>query len=187
MLAVPSSILASAILASAALATVAAPIVKADTLAAPIVKAKTLSMPTGQVVLTVTGDIFSTNQSANAEFDVEMLKSLGEVSFETTTPWTDGVQTFTGVPLYRLAGALGVTEGTLNAVAVNDYSVEVPVSDAVEDGPIIAYLQNGSPMSVREKGPLWIVYPYDLNKDYQSEVSYSRSIWQLVRVDVNAN
>jgi hypothetical protein len=38
-------------------------------------------------------------------------------------------------------------------------------------------------MSIREKGPLWLVYPYDLNKAYQSETIYSRSIWQLVRID----
>ncbi|CAN0586856.1 unnamed protein product, partial [Ectocarpus sp. 12 AP-2014] len=61
--------------------------------------------------------------------------------------------------------------------------VEVPVEDAVEDGPIIAYLSNGKPMSVREKGPLWIVYPYDSDPKFQTEVIYSRSIWQLDRLE----
>ncbi|MFM7446066.1 MAG: oxidoreductase, partial [Tabrizicola sp.] len=61
------------------------------------------------------------------------------------------------------------------------------VSDAVEGGPILAYLQNGEPMSVREKGPLWVVYPYDLKAEYQTEVTFSRSIWQLVRLDLVAN
>lgn len=146
--------------------------------------AQQLATPTGQIVLTVTGDISTPTEDTYMDFDIDMLKSLGEVSFETTTPWTDGVQTFTGVPLYRLTELLGVTEGTLRAAAANDYAVDIPVSDAVEDGPIIAYLQNGSPMSVREKGPLWIVYPYDQKVDYQSEVTYSHSIWQLVSIDV---
>ena len=54
----------------------------------------------------------------------------------------------------------------------------------MEGGPIIAYMMNGEEMSVRNKGPLWLVYPYDLNHEYRSEVIYSRSIWQLDRIDV---
>lgn len=143
-----------------------------------------LPAPTGEIVLTVTGKIAVTNQDGVAAFDLDMLKGLGEVTFETSTPWTEGKQSFTGVPLHALLQTVGVTEGTLTAKAINDYAVEIPVSDAVVGGPILAYLQNGNPMSVREKGPLWIVYPYDLKDDYQAEVIYSRSIWQLSGIDV---
>lgn len=146
-----------------------------------------LPAPTGEVLLTVTGEIQVKNQGDTAVFDAEMLKALGEVTFETSTPWTEGAQTFTGVSLHRLMEKLGVTEGSLKATAVNDYAIDIPVSDAVEGGPIIAYLQNGEPMSVREKGPLWVVYPYDLKAEYQTEVTFSRSIWQLVRLDVIAD
>ena len=71
----------------------------------------------------------------------------------------------------------------LRATAINNYAIEIPVSDAVNEGPIIAYLMDGKKMSVRDKGPLWIVYPYDANPDYRSEVVYSRSIWQLDRIE----
>ena len=77
-----------------------------------------------------------------------------------------------------------MSSGTLKAVAVNDYAVEIPVTDAVEGGPIIAWERNGSTMSVRDKGPLWLVYPFDSVPAYQSEVIYSRSIWQLDRITV---
>jgi len=118
------------------------------------------------------------------ELDMPALKSMEAREFETTTIWTEGPQTFTGVPLAVLLAELGVTEGTIKATAINDYAVEIPVEDAVEGGPIIAYLLNGDPMSVRDKGPLWVVYPYDSNAAYQTEVIYSRSIWQLDRIDV---
>ena len=39
-------------------------------------------------------------------------------------------------------------------------------------------------MSVREKGPLWVIYPFDSDPEYQTEVIYSRSIWQLDRIVV---
>lgn len=164
---------------------VLAPLACALLAAAPAL-ADGLPAPTGEIVLTVTGEIGVTNQGDAAVFDLEMLRALGEVTFDTTTPWTDGVQSFTGVSLEVLMQAVGVSEGTLTATAINDYAVEIPVSDAVTDGPMIAYLQNGDPMSVREKGPLWVVYPFDANEDYQSEVVYSRSIWQLASIDAQA-
>ena len=49
---------------------------------------------------------------------------------------------------------------------------------------MIAYERNGAVMSVRDKGPLWIVYPYDSNPDYQTEEIYARSIWQLEKITV---
>lgn len=117
-------------------------------------------------------------------FDRAALEALGVETFETTTIWTEGVQRFEGVSLARIAQEIGVTEGTLLATAINDYTVEIPLSDAVENGPIIATLLNDKQMSVRDKGPLWIVYPYDANADYRSEVIYSRSIWQLDRIEL---
>lgn len=147
--------------------------------------AEGVETPVSEVVLTVSGNLSSTNDGKTAQFDMDMLRALDEKSFTTTTPWTEGKQTFTGVPLKTLLDVLGVEEGGLKATAINDYSVEIPVSDAVENGPIIAYLRNGKPMSVRDKGPLWIVYPYDADEKYQAEVIYSRSIWQLDRLEVS--
>jgi hypothetical protein len=151
---------------------------------AQAVPAQTLETPSGEVLLTVTGDIAATNADRAAVFDRAMLEAMEPVEVTTNTMWTDGPQVFTGVLLLDLLALLGVTEGTLRATAINDYAVDIPVSDAVEGGPIVAYLLNGQPMSVRDKGPLWIVYPYDSKREYQSEVIYSRSIWQLDRMEV---
>lgn len=139
------------------------------------------SHPDGDVLLTVT-DAQGTEM---ALYDRAALEALPSATFETTTIWTDGIQEFTGVPLAALAEDLGIVEGSLTAMAVNDYSIEIPLADAIEGGPIIAYLNNGEPMSLREKGPLWVVYPYDSNDAYRSEIIYSRSIWQLDRLKLN--
>lgn len=140
--------------------------------------------PEGEVVLTISGGIAHTNAGETAQFDMAMLEAMQPVTFETETIWTEGVQSFTGVPLVRLMEAVGADADSLSATAINDYAVQIPREDWVEGGPIIAFLQNGEPMSVRDKGPLWVVYPYDEVADYQSEVTYSRSIWQLDRITV---
>ncbi len=146
--------------------------------------AQEIAAPQGEVVLTVTGNIAVTNADGALILDRAGLAAIGSQRFETSTIWTDGVHSFEGVPLQALTAFLGVEDGILFATAINDYTVEIPVTDAVANGPIIAYLMDGEEMSVRDKGPLWIVYPYDSSADYRSEVIYSRSIWQLDRIEV---
>lgn len=146
--------------------------------------AQPLGTPAGEVVLTVSGEIAVTNRDGAAVFDRAMLEAMGPETFTTSTSWTEGPQEFTGVLLRNLLDAVGATGGTLRASAVNDYAVDIPVSDAVDGGPIVAYLLGGEQMSVRDKGPLWLVYPYDSRREYRSEVIYSRSIWQLERIEV---
>ena len=151
--------------------------------AAPLA-ANDIGTPTGPVILTVSGDLSVTNDQDTAVFDLAMLEELDNSSFETETPWTEGVQRFEGVALDVLLAALGVSGGNIKATAINNYAVDIPVADAVDGGPMIAYRRNGETMSVRDKGPLWVVYPYDLKTAYQSEVIYSRSIWQLDRLEI---
>lgn len=143
-----------------------------------------ISTPSGDVILTVTSSAQSSDDAEITQFDLEMLSALGLESIKTTTIWTEGLQTFEGVSLKALAEMLEIESGTFLATAINDYTVEVPVSDAVEGGPIIAFMMNGEEMSVRDKGPLWVIYPYDASSNYRTEVIYSRSIWQLDRIEV---
>ncbi|MFZ5962528.1 molybdopterin-dependent oxidoreductase [Thalassococcus sp. BH17M4-6] len=146
--------------------------------------AQPLAAPEGEVILTVSGALEVTNVDGTAQFDLEMLEAMDATTFETTTIWTEGAHSFTGVSLAKLVERLGLEGETLRATAINDYAVEIPVSDAVDGGPILAYRMDGETMSVRDKGPLWVVYPYDASADYRSEVTYSRSIWQLDRIEV---
>lgn len=138
---------------------------------------------TGAPILTVSGKINGQDSAEKVEFDLADLEAMGMTEVQTTTIWTDGVLTFVGVSLDVLVDRFEVESGTILASAINDYVVQIPVSDAVPNGPIIAYRVNGKEMSVRDKGPLWIVYPYDSNANYRTEVIYSRSIWQLDRLE----
>lgn len=146
--------------------------------------AEPLAPPVEEVVLTVSGNLGQTNTPEGAALDLAMLEAMSPVVIETSTIWTEGKQVFRGVPLATLLARLEAMGTVIRATALNDYTVEIPVSDAVEGGPILAFEQNGSRLSVRDKGPLWVVYPYDSASEYQSEVIYARSIWQVARMDV---
>lgn len=153
-------------------------------LAAVPALAEDLPMPTGTVVLTISGEIDNTNVDGTAQFDMEMLKSMEAETFETSTMWTEGPQTFTGVPMYILMERVGAHDVTIHATAINDYAVDIPVSDWSTKGAILAYERNGAEMTIRNKGPLWVVYPFDSDARFRAEVIYSRSIWQLDRIIV---
>lgn len=138
-----------------------------------------LPAPKGEVVLTISGAVAQTNTAAGAAFDMAMLADLPATTFKTTTTWTDGAKTFSGVPLKRLLETVGATGSTLTATALNDYTVTIPLDGLTDDAPIVAYSIDGAPFPRREKGPLWIVYPYDSDPAYRTEAVYGYSIWQL--------
>ncbi len=116
-------------------------------------------------------------------YDRDALREMQTTEITTNTPWTDGEQVFLGVPLSLLIDAPD-DAFEMEMRAINDYVVVVP-SDAVsEEYPIVAFEQNGEPMSLRDKGPFWLIYPFDDGPEYQTETMYSRSIWQLVKITV---
>ncbi len=132
-------------------------------------------------ILTVEGKI---EGGTAIGFTLADLEALGTATIRTSTPWHDGVQEFEGVPISRLMEKVGATGDLLYVEALNEYSSEVPVSDLEEYGVILAYKQNGKYMEVADKGPLFIIYPFDENKEINSELYYTRSVWQVKKISV---
>jgi len=118
-----------------------------------------ISSPKGPVILTVEGAIENRNTDAGAIFDFEMLESLPRHAVTTTTPWTQGKQTFEGVRMADILAHVGATGNLLTAYALNDYFIDIPVGDIATFDVLLADTHNGDRMSVRDKGPLWIIYP----------------------------
>jgi hypothetical protein len=111
--------------------------------------------------------------------DLLTLESLPQHQFTTMTPWSHQPIRFQG-PLLRDVLKLAGAEGkTLVATAINDYRVHIPVNDAMRFNMIIATRMNGQYMSIRDKGPLFVVYPFDKHPQLKQARYYERSIWQL--------
>lgn len=145
-----------------------------------------LDRPKGKVVLTVTGRIGIRNASQQAEFDMDMLAALPQQSFSTKTPWYPEARKFTGPLLRDVLAAVDAQGQNLRAVALNDYKVDLPLGDALKFNLVLARLLDDKPMPVREKGPLFLIYPFDADETLRSERYYSRSAWQLKAIDVLA-
>lgn len=79
-----------------------------------------------------------------------------------------------------------LTAPSLRMIAANDYAVEMPCTAMTPDYPIVANRINGAHFSIRDKGPLWVVFPYDSSPDLRTETIYAYSIWQLVEIEAAA-
>lgn len=143
-----------------------------------------LEAPKGRVVLSMSGHITQKNSADRANFDMTMLAALPQHTFTTNAPWFAGPRQFTGPLLRDVLAAVGAQGKTLRAVALNNFKTDIPADDAVQFPVIIAILMEGKRMPIREKGPLFIVYPYDTNIELQSTRYYNRSAWQLRAIEV---
>lgn len=142
-----------------------------------------LPLPKGPVVLTVSGKIERTNGNGVALFDLETLEGLGKASFATRSEVSEVPQLFEGVPLRALLERIGFQGKSLRASALNDYAAVIPVED-LKFEPILATKVDGRMLTIRDKGPLWIVYPRDAHKVLQDARYDYRWVWQLNKIHV---
>ena len=145
----------------------------------PLCGANALEAPKGKVVLTVSGTLSKPNHGKDATFSMEMLEKLPQKSFSTKTPWYPKAVTFTGPLLRDVLAAAGASGKQISARALDDYKTLLPMSDAQNFDVILARQIDGKNLTIREKGPLFIVFPYDSKPELQGQVYLDRSAWQL--------
>lgn len=141
--------------------------------------AQRLAEPSGRVILEVSGKIANTNAPNRARFDLKALEGLGITKLTTSTPWTEGKRVFEGVRLRDLLQAVGADGATITPVALNDYKLDIPREDFDKYPVILAYRMDGEELRVRDKGPLWIVYPRDDFPELDNRLIRSRWVWQV--------
>jgi hypothetical protein len=113
------------------------------------------------------------------------IAALPQHEVQTGNEFIDGVSVFTG-PLGRdvLAAAMAAAPDATEAVAValNDYEVVIPLSDFLDYDVVFATALDGAPLSRRDKGPIWVMYPVDHHPELRQSIYDNRQIWQLKAV-----
>lgn len=142
-------------------------------------RADELPRPAGRPILEISGAITRTNEPGKAVFDLAMIEALGLRELVTRTPWTEGPQNFVGIDPRALLAAVGARGRELEATALDSYRVVVPVADLERFPMLLATRVDGKPMRVRERGPLWLVYPWDTHPETVDQPYRGRAIWQL--------
>jgi hypothetical protein len=153
----------------------------AGLLLAPLWLAAAGSAPASEVILSVSA---SRPAAIHAELDLKALQQMPRRQIATSTPWTEGVSAFEGVLMRDFLKELGIAGSTVKLTALNDYSIVIPVADFERYDVLLAYTRDGKAMPVRDKGPLWIVYPLDSHPELNGQETHAKMIWQVRRMDV---
>lgn len=144
-----------------------------------------LVAPSGPVVLTIDGNISSFNApDRKAELDLDMLTALGITAFDTNTPWMEDMSGFEGVMLRDVLEAVGAAGKTVTAYAADGYSNEIEMTDFERYNVILAYSQDGKMLENDDKGPLWIMYPFDAHPNMDIDEMAAHAVWQVRRLEV---
>jgi len=136
-----------------------------------------------EAILTISNAVVA--GAPEATFTEQELQALPQLTVRTRTEFTDGVVDFVG-PLARDALArieLGDAT-TVHLVAANDYTYDIPVSDLMQYDVILAMQANGIRLSMRDKGPIWLMYPLDDHPELQDPRYNNRLVWQLTRMEL---
>lgn len=141
-------------------------------LLSPLVHADTVN---DKIILTISDK----SPASEVQLSDAVLAKMPQKSMTLTTPWYPTPQTFEGPLLRDVLKLANIKTGNITLKALNDYAISIPVADALQYDVIVARLLNGKPMSVREKGPLFIVYPFHEHEELRKTDYYRRCSWQL--------
>ena len=134
-----------------------------------------------EVLITLVGRDGTTTELSEAAYF-----ALPQYAIATENEYLEGMNCYQG-PLGRdVVALLGLMpDDTITLTAMNDYQVEIPYAHLAEYDVIFATAVNGERLSLRDKGPIWVVYPQSDNAILQDTVYGTYMIWQLIRVELD--
>ena len=124
-------------------------------------------------------------QGKSHAFSMADLQVMPSETVATETPWTDGMSSYRGVPLSHLLKAVQAKHvQSMKVTALNDYHAVVDYP-AIQKYPVIlAYEADGKAMRVRDKGPLWLLYPLSDYEALRVPKRHSEMVWQIKTIEI---
>lgn len=95
-----------------------------------------------------------------------------------------GSHSWQGVSISELIKLSGRSAKSVRVVALNGYYASVPLDDLKNYDPLVAYRRDGKNLSIREKGPIILIYPFDRFKVLNQQTYINRSVWQINEIHI---
>lgn len=143
-----------------------------------------LPPPQAAANLVLIGQIARCSTEGKASFDSDLFDKLPRHKVRTTNPWEKGEVEYEGVLLSDLLAYVGASGSKILVSALNDYSYEIPIADVMKYGILLADKREGVAMPVHDKGPYFVVLPFDQFPELRSEDRYAQSVWQVSQIAV---
>jgi len=145
----------------------------------------TIPAPTGDIILTVTGNIGAKNTADSIVMDRDMIESVGQVEYKVTDPFDTKDYIYRGPLMSDLLDLWKASSEatTLEVTALDDYVVEVPIADMRKYPVLFALQRDGDYMPIATRGPAMLVYPYN-NFTFDQVVYNDFWVWQIKSITV---
>lgn len=120
------------------------------------------------------------------EIPLSRIDTLPQIEYVAILPGLDDKPHRARGPLLKDVLELsGFSGKTLLAVGFDRYEAEIPAGDMNDYRVLAAREVDGTVLTLRNKGPLWIVYPSEAHPHLQLNPIYeARSVWQLKEINV---
>jgi len=92
---------------------------------------------------------------------------------------------FSGPTLARVLETFGVSEQSqITLAALNDYKVTGSFEELLALDAIIATRRDTKTMSVRDRGPFWVILPLSQRPELDEEAFHRYMVWQLSGIEL---
>lgn len=140
--------------------------------------------PRGAVLLSISGRIACLPDAGPLPLDLAALAGLPHHEFVTSTLWTRGSARYSGVLLLDLLLSLCAEGRAVSLWSVTYDHALLSAEDIGPRGPLLATSANGRPLTLRDTGPVWLIYPYDAGEEFRTAGVFARSLQHLARIEV---
>lgn len=122
-------------------------------------------------------------QMTVAELSMSDLDAMDQTTYVTANAFLESPAKFSGPLLRDVLALYNLTvSDEITITALNDYSIQIPFSDALDHEVILATKLDDKVMSVRDKGPIWLMYPVSKKPEIDNTIYESRMIWQMISI-----
>jgi hypothetical protein len=140
--------------------------------------------PANDVVVTLSGNITTSNSDGLLELDLPTLEKFGLVQYTVTDPWLREDITYTGVLLADLI-EIAASPDSVTAVtvtALDGYSANIPLAEIQRWPVLLATRANDQYLTIASNGPTRIIFPYDDHQDLTA--ARNMSVWNIEFLEI---
>lgn len=113
------------------------------------------------------------------------LLELDQRTIRTSNIYIDGVAEFRGPGAYEVIDFIGrAGADTVRITTATDTFIDVTLDELRRFGPILAMEMNGEPLTRRNRGPLWLIYPVDDFSELEKPTYYNRLIAHVQEMEL---
>jgi hypothetical protein len=117
------------------------------------------------------------------EFDFDALEALPQVKVRADFPRGGRIVEFEGPKLADVLAAAGAEGGTVTIRAMDGYAVEVPMSEMMDKGAVVALKRDGKELGIGGFGPTQVVFPR-AERDDLADMPDDWWIWSIYHIAV---